>query len=102
MKKEKQSNYIKPPKGFQLPEGVKPGDEFDLVVTFRVGQDGSLSPTKLGETPMDEEGKEGEVKTDKAPDYKEMSQGMAKEIDAASGGAGAQPGAQPAPQAMGM
>lgn len=64
------------PPGFSLPETSSgPGQEFDLVCTFRPKDGGKVCLVKFGEIQMpDKEEKE------KAPDYKEMSQGIVQDM----------------------
>ncbi len=40
------------PDGYQLPSGVKPGDEFTALGTFRLNEDGDLCITKLAGIPV--------------------------------------------------
>jgi hypothetical protein len=40
------------PKGFTLPEGAEPGEDFDLVCSLRVKPNGTLCLTKLGDVDM--------------------------------------------------
>jgi len=72
-----------PPKGFQPPEGAeKPGDEFDMVCSFRIGEDGKLCLTKLGEAEMPgyeekgEDGEDGKGKKSPPPSYDGMIGGL--------------------------
>jgi hypothetical protein len=43
---------FRPPKNWQPPESVEPGNDFDMVCSFRSTPDGSLCMTMLGDTKM--------------------------------------------------
>lgn len=40
------------PQGLTLPEGLKAGDTFDKLSTFRLKPNGSMCLVKIGDTPM--------------------------------------------------
>ena len=40
------------PSGFQAPENIEQGKDFDLVCSFRVKPDGTICMTKLGDVDM--------------------------------------------------
>ncbi len=63
---------FQPPAG-AVPEGVKEGDTFDLVSTFRVEQDGRVCLTQMGDVDMGYDDK-GSGKRDYSEDAKEMTQ----------------------------
>lgn len=65
------------PKGFLLPEGVGKGDDFDIVCTVRVKEDGTLCLTKLGDTPMPGYGEKAKGK--QANDYSGLAESMQAE-----------------------
>jgi hypothetical protein len=67
---------VKPPKEFQIPEGKKAGDEFDVVCTFRIEDDGTLCLTKLGETDMPTEKAESTAKPAYEAEAQEAVAGM--------------------------
>lgn len=46
-----------------MPEGVSPGDEFELVCTFRLKESGTVCLTQFGETEMQDD------KAEARPDY---------------------------------
>jgi len=68
-----------PPKGFVMPEGAEPGQEIDLVCSFRL-ENGRLCLTKLGDTPMPGC---GDDRGDR-PDYQSMASGMREAMSADS------------------
>lgn len=49
--KSKQVEFM-PPQGFTVPEGVSPGDSFDLVCSFKMKDSGMICMTELGDTKM--------------------------------------------------
>lgn len=51
---ESNESYIEfdAPEGFELPEGVEVGKEFDLVATFKVKEDGEMCLQKVGGLPV--------------------------------------------------
>lgn len=82
---------FEPPASFRLPENVKPGEEFDVVCSFKV-RDGKLCMTKLGDAEMpygEEKGKGQKNRYGRnKPDYSEMSRGIMADMRGAMGGGG--------------
>lgn len=59
-----------PPPG-TVPEGAQPGDEFDLVTTYRLDKDGQCCMTRMGDTQMDYDKQEKSK-----PDYQDMAKNI--------------------------
>ncbi len=51
---EKRTYDIPVPKGYEPPQGSEDGKDFDEVVKFRIGEDGSLQIVKIGSVNTDE------------------------------------------------
>lgn len=67
---------MKPPAGV-VPEGIKPGDEFDLVTTWRLKDTGMICPVMLGDVKMEGYGdKDNGPKSMPAPGYGDYAKGM--------------------------
>lgn len=75
---------FQPPSTFRIPENVKPGEEFDLVCSFKV-KDGKLCLTKLGDTDMPKY-KGGGWRGGSKPDYSEYSKGIMSDMSGMMGG----------------
>lgn len=63
-----------PPAGV-VPETTSPGDEFDLVTTYRLKPDGKVCLVKAGDVDMPGYGDKDKGMA-KAPDYSNMAEGM--------------------------
>jgi hypothetical protein len=59
-----------------VPEGSGSGEDFDLVCTFRVCQNGEVCMTRFGDFPM--EGAEHQTAPAKSRSYDEDAQAMTK------------------------
>lgn len=58
------------PKGFVLPEGAEPGQDFDLVCTLRTKENGNICLVQLGDVKMPGyDNREGETKKQDYSDY---------------------------------
>ena len=68
-----------PPKGVAMPEGLSPGDDFDMVCTFRMTPDG-VCMTKMGDAEMPGYGKGG---NDAKPDYSGYADSLRQPDDGA-------------------
>lgn len=73
------------PEGFSAPEHE--GDEFDLVCTFRVKNDGKICLTKLGDTEMPSYSDKEDMKKDDKPGYSSMANNLMSQ-DVPNAGAG--------------
>lgn len=62
-----------PPKDFIVPEGTQPGQDFDLVCTFRVNGN-KVCLVQMGEAKL-----EG-YRQDSRPDYKQYAEGMTEDM----------------------
>lgn len=64
--KSKKVRFV-PPNG-TVPEGTQAGDEFDLVTTYRMDEDGQCCMVRMGDTQMDYDKHEKSK-----PDYHDMA-----------------------------
>ena len=64
---------FKPPTGFMAPEGTKPGDEFDLVCSFRLKPNGDICLVELGDIEMPGY---SDSEDDSKPSYGEYAKSM--------------------------
>lgn len=71
------------PEGFTLPEGAEPGEDFDVVCSIRVKNNGTLCLVKLGDAEMPGyEDKEDEDDGEEArPKYGQARQMMTGEME---------------------
>ena len=72
---------FQPPKDASLPEGVQPGEDWDMVCSFRIGANSQICMTNFGDTDMpgydksESSEKKSYAKEDK-PGYGDMASGM--------------------------
>lgn len=92
MKNDHKVRFPFPP-GFTSPEGIQPGDTFDVVCTIKPEADGMGCLVKLGDTPMPGYDEDDHNRDKPKPDYGEYARGIAGQM-----GQGQEQGAPPPQQ----
>ena len=65
-----------PPKDVAIPEGATPGEDFDLVCTFRLGDKGTVILTRMGDAEMMKADAKDKMAKENKPGYDDMAKGM--------------------------
>lgn len=61
---EKEAIEFKAPEGLEMPEGVKPGDTFEVMATVTLGEEGELYLKEIDGLPVSTESEDEEVEAE--------------------------------------